>query len=163
MKERRAVLAGAAAVITVLLLLFYVLPRQRQMGQMEKDIEELKSARSAVTKLLPEAAEQANPVAPNVTNLSGWLATHAITGMEKRVAKNDPSNQGRGCELEIHSLKPSEVSVFLVQLTQIRLLVKSYKISDFNARGVWDLRLSLELPAAAPNASPTPSASPVAP
>ncbi|CAN0394276.1 unnamed protein product, partial [Phaeothamnion confervicola] len=128
-----------------LFFLFYVFPRQRQMASMEKEIADTREAQGTAARLIPEAIEQAGPISPNPTlPVSGWLTTHVLNGLEKRLSKNDPYRSGQGAILELRSLKPIEVSSLLGQMTQVTLLVKGLSLSDFNGRGVWDLRTSVE-------------------
>ena len=165
MKQRRQVITAGSAVFTILFLLFYVLPRQRQMAAAEKEIAAIREAQGTAAHLIPEAVEQAGPISPNPTlPVSGWLTTHVLNGLEKRLSKNDPYRSGQGTILELRALKPMEVSSLLSQMTQVNLLVKGLAISDFNGRGVWDVKTSVEMPAAAasaaPSASPTPGEKP---
>ena len=161
MNERRPLLALVAALLTLFIGVFYILPRQRQMATMQKDILDLQNSQSAASKLIPEAAEQTGNLAPNPTpNVPGWLTTHAIGGMDKQLISNNPYRNGQGSSLEMRALKPLEVSTLLGKMTQVNLIVKSLSFADFNARGVWDVKLQVEVPAPASGATPTPTPTP---
>lgn len=162
MSDRRHIMAVVAALITFVTLVFYVFPRHRHMDRLHKEVLDLQVSQAAVAKLIPEASEQSGNMAPNPTpNVPGWLTTRALGGLDKHLITNDPYLKGQGASLELRALKPLEVSNLLGQMTQVNLIIKSLTLTDFNARGVWDVKLQVEVPgttAATPTPSPTPAA-----
>lgn len=149
-------LAAVNLLVGLILIFGWILPRGGQSAKLREDIQATRKAAVEVNRLLPEIADNAAAFPPDPKpNVTAWLTSQVLTGLERRMVSNTPNSSG-GAELKLKNLKPGEVSNLLGQLTRVNVVVRNLAITDLAGRGKWDVELYLEVPKLKPKEGDTP-------
>ena len=142
----RVYLAVAGAVLALLFLFAYVLPRSRSNRDLERRIAEIQRSQGEITALLPQAAQSKNFAPAPAPDVQTWVNQNLLTGLERRLVSNNPYRNGQGVEIKLRSLTPAEVSTFMGGMATTNLIIKRLVLQDLGSRGAWEMELFVEIP-----------------
>lgn len=134
------------AIVFVLFLVSYVMPRSGTLRQTNESIEKLQTVRQEVAVLLPEVARTVPTTPLPEPDVRTWIATNSLAGIEKNLIANDGYLQGQGAQVKLRRLKPEEAAKFLSSLTRVRLVVERMQLQDSDGDGRWDMEINLKVP-----------------
>lgn len=121
--------------------------RARSLAQLEQQVRGEQAAQRQFLASLNLAAQDNQPLPPNPKpDTAGWLAAHALAGLDRRLISNSPSSGGAGAEIKLKNLKPQEVVQLLTKLTQVNLIIRRLVMADLGSRSLWEVQLLIEVP-----------------
>lgn len=121
--------------------------RARGLARLEQQVANEQAAQRRFLASLNMAAQENQPLPPNPKpDTAGWLATHALAGLDRRLISNSPSAGGAGAEVKLKNLKPQEVVQLLTKLTQVNLVIRRLVMADLGSRSLWEVQLLIEVP-----------------
>jgi type II secretory pathway component PulM len=134
------------AIVFVLFLVAYVMPRSGTLNETRSSIEELQTVRQEVAVLLPEVARTVPTTPLPQPDVRTWIANNSLTGIEKNLIANDGYAQGKGAQVKLRRLKPEQAAKFMSNLTRVRLVVERMQLQDSDGDGHWDMEINLKVP-----------------
>ena len=130
----------------VMFLLFYFVPRSRELSKTRGRVQELKEVQQEVSLPLPEVARTSFTTPLPEPNVQSWIAKSALGGLKKNVVANDGYDNGQGAQVKLRRLRPGQAAGFLSSLTRVRLIVERMQLEDSDQDGRWDLTIRLKVP-----------------
>lgn len=144
----RWVWVSAAVALIVLLWIFaYALPRMNEIGELEAANAAFERDRGRIAEALASYAGLRRALPEPTPNTSGWIASNAITGLENHLDFNNPYKNGQGSHVKFRNLRAEQVARFLSALRRVNVVVNTMSLQDRDGDGRWDLELMVEVPA----------------
>lgn len=137
---------AATAIVFVLFLAVYVMPRSGTLRQTKTSIEDLQTVRQEVSVLLPEVARTVPTTPMPQPDVRTWIANNSLAGIEKNLIANDGYAEGKGAQVKLRRLKPEDAAKFMSSLTRVRLTVERMQLQDSDGDGRWDMEINLKVP-----------------
>lgn len=144
--DKSVVALTATLVVFLLFVLVYYLPRSSKLAEAKESVQSLQIVRQEVSVLLPEVARTVPTTPIPQPDVRTWVASNALSGLEKKLVANDGYLQGQGAQVKLRRLTPTEAAQFMSSLTRVRLQIERMQLQDSDGDGAWDLEISLKVP-----------------
>jgi type II secretory pathway component PulM len=144
--DKNLVAMAATAIVFVLFLAIYAIPRSSTLRETRNSIDELQTVRQEVAVLLPEVARTVPTTPLPQPDVRTWIANNSLAGIEKNLIANDGYDQGKGAQVKLRRLRPEDAAQFMSNLTRVRLVVERMQLQDSDGDGRWDMEISLKVP-----------------
>lgn len=144
--KTRLYLAISGAIVALLFLFAYVLPRSSSNRNLESQIVAVQRSQGEILALLPESLQAKNSAPAPQPDVHTWISQNLLGGLERRLVAHNPYKNGQGAEVKLRSLTPAEVAAFVGGLATTNLVIKRVVMQDLGSRGQWELELFVETP-----------------
>ncbi|MBQ7502160.1 hypothetical protein IJT93_05520 [bacterium] len=146
-QQSRKVIFIILLALTALLWLFvYALPRLDVIAEAELRAETLRRERSSIVRSLQDFADS-NYERPNPEpNTSAWMSRHALKGLDKNIEANAPYKNSQGVQIKLRAVTAKDITEILDSMRSVNLIIKTFKLSDPDGDGKWNLEFMAEVP-----------------